>query len=94
MMDLKKQIVGDILEKQLCSFERILEEAFLEHFGFLLRDVQDRENLEHIIVQGDPIESFRYRGETFLYYKGNIGMKYDITKDGEMVTITTQFKKV
>ena len=45
MMDLEKQIVGDILEKQLCSIDRILEEAFLEHFGFLLRDVKDRENL-------------------------------------------------
>lgn len=94
MMDLKKQIVGDILEKQLCSIDRILEEAFLEHFGFLLRDVQDRENLEHIIVQGDPIESFRYRGETFLYW--NREMKIDIEHSDLMTDVrcTTEFKKV
>lgn len=94
MMDLKKQIVGDILEKQLCSIDRILEEAFLEHFGFLLRDVKDRENLEHIIAQGDPIESFRYRGETFLYW--NKEMKIDMSQSNLMVDVkcTTEFKKV
>ena len=93
-MDLERQIVGDILEKQLCSIDRILEEAFLEHFGFLLRDVQDRENLEHIIVQGDPIESFRYRGETFLYW--NKEMKIDMSQSNLMVDVkcTTEFKKV
>ena len=34
MMDLDKIIVGDLLEKQLCSMDRIIEEAFMEHFGF------------------------------------------------------------
>lgn len=94
MMNLEKMIVGDILEKKLCSIDRIIEEAFLEHFGFLLCDVQDKENLEHIIVQEDPIESFRYRGETFLYW--NRAMKIDVSKSDLMVNIkcTTEFKKV
>ena len=94
MMDFEGLIIGDLLEKQLCSIDRIIEEAFLEHFGFLLRDVQDKENLEHIIVQGETIESFRYRGETFLYW--NRAMKIDFSKSDLMVDVkcTTEFKKV
>ncbi len=94
MMDLDKIIVGDLLEKQLCSMDRIIEEEFMEHFGFPLKDVKDRENLERIIVQGDPIESFRYRGETFLYWHKQ--MKIDFSKSDLMVDVkcTTEFKKV
>lgn len=94
MMDLEKHIVGDLLEKQLCSIDRIIEEAFLEHFGFPLKDVKDRENLERLIVPEDPIESFRYRGETFLYW--NKQMKIDFSKSDSMVDVkcTTEFKKV
>lgn len=93
-MDIEKMIVGDILEKQLCSIDRIIEEAFLEHFGFPLQDVKDREELEHIIVQGDPVESFRYRGETFLYWNREMDIKYGSNKDGTEIICTTQFKKV
>ena len=55
MMDLEKLIVGDILEKQLCSIDHIIEEAFLEHFGFLLRDVKDRENRNTSLSREIPL---------------------------------------
>ena len=50
--------------------------------------------MEHIIVQGDPIESFRYREETFLYWHKQ--MKIDFSKSDLMVDVkcTTEFKKV
>lgn len=92
-MDLENHVFGDILEKQLCSIDRIIEEAFMEHFGFPLQDVKDRENLEHLIVQGDPIESFRYRGETFLYWNREMDFQYGLSKDVVEVTCTTQFQK-
>ena len=41
-------------------------DAFESHFGISIDDVDLRE-IEHIVVEGDPIESYRYRGETFLY---------------------------
>ena len=93
-MDLDKQILGDLIEKQLSSIDTIIDDAFLEHFGFSLLDVQDKENLEHIIVQGDPIESFRYRGETFLYLNREMKIKFGKRKDNHDITFSTIFRKV
>lgn len=94
MMDLGKQIQEDLIKKQMSSLDQLLRDAFREHFGFDILDVHDKDELEHIIVQGDPIESFRYRGETFLYWKRDMDIKCESNKDGVEVTCTTQFKKV
>ena len=93
-MDLGKPILGGLIERQTCSIDHIVEEAFREHFGFDIHDVQDKDELEHIIVQGDPIESLRYRGETFLYLKRDSDIKFESNKDGVNITLTTQFMKV
>ena len=49
--------------------------------------------MERLIVPEDPIESFRYRGETFLYW--NKQMKIDFSKSDSKVDVkcTTEFKK-
>ena len=94
MMDFEKQILESLLEKYHSSTDKIIEEAFQEHFGFPIRDVQDIENLERISIIGDPIESFRYRGETFLYWHDDRDIKYETDKDGAKITRTIQFKKV
>lgn len=93
-MDLEKQILGDLIEKHYSTLDKIIQEAFREHFGFELLEVQDKEELEHIIVQGEPIESFRYRGETFLYWKRDMDIQFGSNKNGAEVTCTQQFKKV
>lgn len=94
MMDLERQVLGDILGKHASSADKIIEEAFMEHFGFPIKDVQDTEKFERIIVQGDPVESFRYRGETFLYWNRDLDIRFDSNKDGVRITCATQFKKV
>lgn len=71
-----------------------IEDAFMSHFGFSIRDVQDTEELEHIVVEGDSIESFRYRGETFLYYDTNSDLRIEETDGCLSVIMTTRFKKV
>ena len=86
--------VGNICDLQHSNKEKIVGDAFLEHFGFPIQDVQDKEELEHIIVLGDPVESFRYRGETFLLWqKGHLDCHIEKSGDYE-VTIESKFKKI
>ena len=65
-MDLMNKIIDDLRRKQMSEIEKHIVDAFQKHFGISFADVDLRE-IEHIVVKGDPIESYRYRGETFLY---------------------------
>jgi len=83
-------IIKDAIAEMHKGQDTIIRNAFQKHFGFPLEEVKDKENLEHIIVQGEPISSFRYRGETFLYWKDEM----DFEQGNEGVTFTQQFKEV
>ena len=78
------------LQRMFAEKDEILKDAFLSHFGFAIEEVEDKENLEHIIVNGEPISSFRYRGETFLYMQD----KPDYEIDNDKITFTTLYRKV
>ena len=65
-MDLMNKIVDDVCREQVSKLEKLVLDAFQKHFGISIYDVNLRE-IEHIRVEGDPIESYRYRGETFFY---------------------------
>lgn len=65
-MDMINHIIDDLYGKQMSEIEKCIVDAFESHFGISIDDVDLRE-IEHIVVMGDPIESYRYRGETFLY---------------------------
>ena len=84
-MDLMNKIIDDVCREQVSTFEKLVVNAFQKHFGISIFDVDLRE-IEHIRVEGDPIESYRYRGETFLYVQvpGDI----DINKDSQAVKLT------
>ena len=64
-MELTKKI-EELYRGHVCAFEKCMVDAFENHFGISIDDVDFRE-IEHIVVERDPIESYRYRGETFLY---------------------------
>ena len=64
-MELKKKI-EELYRGHVSTLEKCIVDAFESHFGISIDDVDLRE-IEHIVVMGDPIESYRYRGETFLY---------------------------
>lgn len=64
---MEKSITNDIIKKQRQEADRIIREAFREHFGFEIDEVRDTDNFEHIVQAGYPISSYLYRGETFLY---------------------------
>ena len=87
-MDLMNKIIDDVCREQVSPFEKLVVNAFQKHFGISIFDVDLRE-IEHIRVEGDPIESYRYRGETFLYVQvpGDI----DINKDPQGVKLTMKY---
>ena len=87
-MDLMNKIIDDVCREQVSTFEKLVVNAFQKHFGISIFDVDLRE-IEHIRVEGDPIESYRYRGETFLYVQvpGDI----DINKDLQGVKLTMKY---
>ena len=88
-MDLMNKIIDDVCREQVSTFEKLVVNAFQKHFGISIYDVDLRE-IEHIRVEGDPIESYRYRGETFLYVQvpGDI----DVNTDPQVVKLAMTFK--
>ena len=84
-MDLMDKIIDDVCREQVSTLEKLVVYAFQKHFGISIYDVDLRE-IEHIRVDGDPIESYRYRGETFLYVQvpGDI----DVNTDPQGVKLT------
>ena len=76
-------ILQNILREHTRNKERIIREAFEKHFGFPFHDNLDPQDLEWIHTNDSPISSFRYRGETFLYWEdGNFefcGNEFKIT---------------
>ena len=84
-MGLMNKIVDDVCREQVSKLEKLVVDAFQNHFGISIYDVDLRE-IEHIRVEGDPIESYRYRGETFLYVQvpGDI----DVNTNPQVVKIS------
>lgn len=92
---IQETITGKLIKEHCSMIDNIIQEAFQEHFGFPLKDVQDKEELERITIEGDLIESFRYRGETFLLWqKGNLDFHIDKAEKKYEVNITTKYKKI
>ena len=83
------KIIDDVCREQVSKLEKLVVDAFENHFGISIDDVDLRE-IEHIRVEGDPIESYRYRGETFLYVQvpGDI----DVNTDPQGIKLTMAYK--
>lgn len=92
-MDLMNKIIDDVCREQVSTHEKLIVDAFQKHFGISIYDVDLRE-IEHIRVEGDRIESYRYRGETFLYVQvpGDIDVNTDL--QGVKLTMTYKYKEV
>ena len=84
MMD---NIIEDLRRKQMSEIEKHIVDAFQKHFGIPIYYVDMRE-IEHRVDY--PLESFNYRGETFLYVQvpGDI----DVNKDPQVVKLAMTFK--
>ena len=87
-MDLMNKIIDDVCRKEVSTHEKLVVDAFQKHFRISIYDVDLRE-IEHIRVEGDPIESYRYRGETFLYVK--VPFDIDVNTDSQGVKLTMKY---
>ena len=92
-MDLMNKIIDDVCREQVSTHEKLVVDAFQKHFGISIYDVDLRE-IEHKRVVGDPIESYKYRGETFLCVQvpGDIDVNTD--PQGVKLTMTYKYKEV
>lgn len=78
------EIVEQFISRQNAILECLLKESFRKKFGFPIEEVQDPENLKHIVIEGDPLESFQYRGKTFLLWqRGNLDYKVEKQENGD-----------
>ena len=92
-MDLTKRIVDDVCRKQVSTLEKLVVDAFQKHFGISIYDV-DLRDIEHIRVEGDPIESYIYRGETFLYVQVPFDIDVNTDSQGVKLKMTYKYKEV
>ena len=92
-MEFMDKIIEDFRWEQLSTIGKIIVVAFRKHFGVSIFNVNLRE-IEYIRVEGDPIESYRYRGETFLYVQvpGDIDVNTD--PQGVKLTMKYNYKEV
>ena len=88
-MELTKKI-EELYRGQVSALEKCMVDAFESHFGISIDDVDLRE-IEHIRVEGDSIESYRYRGETFLYVQFPRDIDV-INTDSQSVKLAMTFK--
>ena len=87
------KIIDDVCGKQVSTLEKLVVDAFENHFGISIYDVNLRE-IEHIRVEGDPIESYRYRGKTFLYVKVPFDIDVNTDSQGVKLKMTYKYKEV
>ena len=88
-MDLMERIIEDICREHVSKIEKYVADAFQKHFGISIGDVDLRE-IEYIRVEGDPIESYRYRGETFLYVQ--VPFDIDVNTHSQCVKLKMTYK--
>ena len=93
-MGMINHIIDDLYRKQMSEIEKHVEDAFQKHFSISIHDIDLRE-IEHIVVEGDTLSSFRYRGKTFLYMQEVPG-DIDVSNDPicAKLTLTIQFIEV
>ena len=87
-----EEIINGLIAGTNNSLERIIADAFRRHFGYDIR-CADKEELQHLITEGEEIQSFQYRHETFLYISG-WETKYEFDRDGAKALMKMKYKMV
>jgi len=84
----------ELIRKHVSDSEKIIMDAFEAHFGFPITQVEDKENLERVVKEGDPDTAYRYRGETFLYMGNMRNIEFNKTCNCHEVRISLSYKMV
>lgn len=85
-----EEITNGLIAATNNSLEKIIADAFRRHFGY---DIQfaDKEELQHLITEGEELQSFQYCHETFLYISG-WETKYEFDSVGAKVKVLMKMK--
>lgn len=83
----------DLYKKQVEETSKRVRDAFERHFGISIDKVDPRE-IDRLTSSGDPVESFRYRGETFLYMEQDAGVIERESSGAIIVKYTTRYQEV
>ena len=92
-MDSMNRIIDDVRREKVSTHKKLVVDAFQKHFGISIFDVDLRE-IEHIRVEGDPIESYSYRGEIFLYVQVPFDIDVNTDSQGVKLKMTYNYKEV
>ena len=88
-MTILEEIIDSAIKERIAKETEMIEQSFQECFGFPISMVKERGVLEHIIQEGTPIESYRYKGVTFLYKERGVPVF-----EQDRCTITDKYKPV
>lgn len=92
-LDIEDAIMHDLYVKQVEETSKIVRKAFERHFGISIDKVDPRE-IDRMTFSGNPVESFRYRGETFLYMEQDAGEIERESSGAIRVKYTTRYEEV
>ena len=75
MLDRFQEIISEAVQKQWDEQDRIIRQAFQQHFGFPIEQA-DKSKLDRCTILGSPVQQFRYNQETFLYWDDSEDPEY------------------
>lgn len=87
-----EEITKGLITANNNNLERIIADAFHRHFGYDIL-YADKEELQHLITEGEEIQSFQYCHETFLYISG-WETEYEFDRFGAKVFMKMKYKMV
>ena len=93
-MNIYDEKMQELIRKHISDSEKIIMDAFQAHFGFPITQVEDKENLERLVQEGNPEDAYRYRGETFLYMYHVRDIEFNKTSNCHEVKISLRYEMV
>ena len=90
------EILEQFISRQNALLDHLLKESFRKKFGFPIEEVKDTENLQRIVIEGDPLEAFQYQGKTFLLWqRGKADFSFAKQDNGDiLVTVESKYLTV
>lgn len=89
-----QSILDKALKQHLASFDKVISDAFFEHFGIRLKDVKDTENITIDTFPMEHLETYRYRNEVFLRHDTMPIFSFEVKGDVAEVVVTSKYEKV
>lgn len=91
---MERSILDKAIKQHVASFDKVISDAFFEHFGIQLKDVKDTENITIDTFPMEHLETYRYRNEVFLRHDTLPIFSFETKGDVTEVVATNKYEKV